>query len=240
MRTLVVTGGSQGIGAATCRLAAQRGWAVCLSYARSRDWAISVADAVRAEGGQALAVEADAAEEEGAVRLFQAAAGLGPIEGVVINAGITGPHGPLDMLEAADLDRVLAVNVRGALLTLREAARRMHSGGIVAVSSVAARLGGAHEWVHYAASKGAVDSMTIGAARELAGRGIRVNAVLPGLIETGLHARAGLPDRLATLAPGIPMGRGGTPEEVARVILWLLSDEASYVTGALVPVAGGR
>lgn len=240
MRTLVVTGGSQGIGAATCRLAAQRGWAVCLSYARSRDWAISVADAVRAEGGQALAVEADAAEEEGAVRLFQAAAGLGPIEGVVINAGITGPHGPLDMLEAADLDRVLAVNVRGALLTLREAARRMHSGGIVAVSSVAARLGGAHEWVHYAASKGAVDSMTIGAARELAGRGIRVNAVLPGLIETGLHARAGLPDRLATLAPGIPMGRAGTPEEVARVILWLLSDEASYVTGALVPVAGGR
>ena len=240
MSVLIVTGGSTGIGAAICRMAAARGWAVCLSYATSTAEAEKVAQDILAAGGRALAVQADAADEAATVRLFQAASGLGPITGVVVNAGATGPISTIAAMDAAALDRVLDLNVRGAYLALREAARTMAQGSVVMISSVASRLGGPGEWVHYAASKGAVDSMTIGAARELAPRGIRVNAVLPGLIDTGIHAKAGLPDRAATLGPGVPIGRAGTADEVAKVALWLLSDEASYVTGALVPVSGGR
>lgn len=240
MSVLVVTGGSQGIGAATCRLAAARGWAVCLSYGRSAAAAENLAEEILARGGRALAVQADAADEAATVRLFQAASGLGAVTGVVVNAGITGPAGSIAGLGAGALDEVLAVNVRGAFLALREASRVMTGGAVVMVSSRAAGLGSPGEWVHYAASKGAVDSMTVGAARELAGRGIRVNAVAPGLIDTAIHAKAGMPDRVANMAPTIPMGRAGTAEEVAKVVLWLLSEEAAYVTGAVLPVSGGR
>lgn len=240
MSVLIVTGGSQGIGAAVSRLAAARGWAVCLSYSRGAAEAEAVVADIVAAGGRALAVQADAADEAATARLFHAAAGLGAVTGVVINAGITGPTSRIDALEASALDAVLAINVRGAFLTLREASRAMVSGAIVAVSSRAAQLGGPGEWVHYAASKGAVDSMVTGASKELAGRGIRVNAVAPGLIDTAIHAKAGLPDRVSALGPSVPMGRAGSADEVARVVLWLLSDEAAYVTGALIPVSGGR
>ena len=240
MSVLIVTGGSQGIGAAIARMAAARGWAVCLSSSRAGGPADDVAAGIRAQGGQALAAQADAADEAATARLFEAAATLGPVTGLVINAGITGPTSTIAALEAAALDEVLAINVRGAFLTLREGARRMTAGGIVLVSSRAAGLGGPGEWVHYAASKGAVDSMTIGAAKELAPRGIRVNAVQPGLIDTPIHAKAGLPDRAERLGPSVPLGRPGTADEVARVVLWLLSDDAAYVTGAIVPVSGGR
>ncbi len=240
MSVIVVTGGSQGIGAAICRLAAARGWAVCLSYSSSEAAAATLVRSIEAHGGRALALQADAADEPATRALFRAAATLGPITGVVANAGITGPSSTIAALDAAPLDDVLAINVRGAFLTIREAARVMQSGSIVAVSSRAAALGGPGEWVHYAASKGAVDSMTIGASRELAPRGIRVNAVAPGLIDTEIHAKAGLHDRVARMGPGVPMGRAGTAEEVAKVVLWLLSDEAAYVTGAVIPVSGGR
>ncbi len=240
MSVLVVTGGSTGIGAAVVRMAAGRGWAVCLSYSSSGDAAEAVVQAVTGTGGTALAVQADAADEAATARLFDAAATLGPITGVVANAGITGPVSSIADFGAADLDRVLAINVRGAYLTVREAARRMATGAIVTVSSRASQLGGPGEWVHYATSKGAVDSLTLGAAKELAPRGIRVNAVLPGLIETDIHAKAGMPGRVAAMAPGVPMQRAGTADEVAGVILWLLSDESAYVTGALLPVSGGR
>jgi NAD(P)-dependent dehydrogenase (short-subunit alcohol dehydrogenase family) len=185
-------------------------------------------------------VRADAADEAATVLAFERAATLGPLTAVVANAGITGPRSDIADLPAAALDEVLVVNVRGAFLTLREAARRMSGGAVVMVSSRAAGLGSAGEWVHYAASKGAVDTMTLGAARELAARGIRVNAVAPGLVDTAIHAKAGMPDRVGRMAPGIPMGRAGTAEEVAKVILWLLSEEAAYVTGAVLPVSGGR
>ena len=240
MSVLVITGGSQGIGAATARLAARHGWSVCLSYSANAAEADSVIQSITAAGGRALAGKADAADEAATARLFEVAAALGPITGVVANAGITGPVSPIADLAASDLDRVLAVNVRGAFLTLREAARRMAEGAVVTISSRASQLGSPGEWVHYAASKGAVDSLTLGAAKELAPRGIRVNAVLPGLIDTAIHEKAGMPGRVEAMASAIPLRRAGTPEEVAKVVLWLLSDDSAYVTGALLPVSGGR
>ena len=246
MGVIIVTGGSQGIGAAVCRGAAARGWDVCLSYSRGQAEAEAVVAGIEAAGGRALAVQADAADGDAVARLFQAASGLGRVTALVNNAGITGPLATIDALDAAGLDRVLAVNVRGAFLAVQEAVRCMATdlggagGAIVNVSSRASQLGGSGEWVHYAASKGFVDTLTLGAARELAPRGIRVNAVLPGLIDTAIHAKAGQQDRVARMAASIPMGRAGTADEVAETILWLLSDQASYVTGAILSVSGGR
>jgi len=244
---LLVTGGSQGIGAATALLAAERGYAVGLSYLSAHDKARALVERITAGGGTALAVQADTADEPSVRALFTAVdAGLGRVAAVVNNAGVTGGLATLDRVDSGILEAVLGPNVRGAFLVVREAVRRMatdlggQGGAIVNVSSRASELGGGGEWVHYAASKGAVDSMTIGAARELAPRGIRVNAVNPGLIETELHAKSGAPDRVARLVAGVPAGRAGSAAEVARVILWLLSEEASYVSGALVPVSGGR
>ncbi len=244
---MVVTGGSQGIGAAVARLAAARGYAVALSYRTGRRPAEQVVAEIVAAGGRAIAVQADSADEAANVALFAAAdAAFGRVTALVNNAGITGPVQRLDSANAAMLNDVMGTNINGVFLATREAIKRMATdlggagGAIVNVSSRASGLGGGGEWVHYAASKGAVDSFTIGAARELAPRGIRVNAVNPGLIDTEIHAKAGLNDRLERLGPGVPMGRAGTADEVAKVILWLLSDEASYVTGALLPVSGGR
>jgi NAD(P)-dependent dehydrogenase (short-subunit alcohol dehydrogenase family) len=239
---LLVTGGSQGIGAATARLGAARGYRVALSFKSRQDLAERVVDEIRAGGGEAQAVRADVAQEAAIVGLFETVEGaFGRISAVVNNGGVTGPVATLARVTTAILDEVLQVNVRGAFLVLREAARRLQEGGaVVNVSSRASELGGPNEWIHYAASKGAVDTLTIGAAKELAPRGIRVNAVTPGLIETEIHAKAGMPDRVERMKSGIPLGRAGTAEEVAKVILWLLSDEASYVTGAIVPVSGGR
>ncbi|HVZ07672.1 SDR family oxidoreductase [Rhodopila sp.] len=246
-QVMIVTGGSQGIGAAIARLGAARGYAVALTYQSNRALADQVADGIALAGGKALAVRAEMADEDSILALFRTVdEAFGPVTALVNNAGTPGPITPIDGVTAAILDTVLAVNVRAPFLLIREAVKRMATdrggpgGAIVNVSSRAAGLGGAGEWIHYAASKGALDSLTIGAAKELATRGIRVNAVSPGLIETDLHARAGAPDRVARMTPGVPMARSGSAEEVAHAVLWLLSPDASYVTGANVPVSGGR
>jgi len=244
---LVVTGGGRGIGAAVARLAAARGLDVAVNYLSDH---AAAAEAVRdacASGVRALAVAGDVAREDDVLRLFATAeAQLGPIGGLVNCAGVTGGFSRVEEVAADTIARVLAVNVTGTILCAREAVRRMSTrrggagGAIVNVSSRAARLGGAGEWVHYAASKGAVDTFTVGLAREVAAEGIRVNAVSPGLVDTGLHAVAGDPGRARRLAPSIPMGRPGTTREVAEGVLWLLSPESSYVTGAILDIAGGR
>ena len=244
---MIVTGGSQGIGAAVARLGAARGYAVALTYQSNAALAEAVVAAITAAGGKAIAVQAEMADEASILALFATVdRELGPVSVLVNNAGGPGPTCRIEAVTSAILDQVLAVNVRAPFLTIREAARRMRTdrdgsgGSIVNVSSRAAEIGGAGEWVHYAASKGALDSLTVGAARELAGQGIRVNAVSPGLIETDLHARAGLPDRLTRLVGGVPMGRTGSAEEVAEAVLWLASDAASYISGVIVPISGGR
>lgn len=247
MGVAVVTGGGRGIGAATARLAARRGYAVCVNYVERAAPAEAVAEAIRAEGGRALAVRADTADEAAVARLFEAVdRELGPVTALVNNAGVTGPATRLDGYDATTIRRILDVNVVGLMVCTREAARRMSTkrggagGAIVNLSSMAAKLGGAGVWTAYAAAKGAVDSLTIGLAQELAGEGIRVNAIAPGLIETEIHASAGVGDRLKTLGPSVPLGRIGTAEECAEAILWLLSDAAAYTTGAVLPVSGGR
>lgn len=244
---MIVTGGSRGIGAATAKLAANRGYAVCVNYALSREHAETVVDAIKKEGGEALAVHANVAEEADVVRLFRSCIqDLGGVDVLVNNAGILEKQMRLEDMHADRIDRVFATNVRGAFICAREAVRHMSTkrggkgGSIVNVSSMAARLGGPGEYIDYAASKGAIDTMTIGLAREVAAEGIRVNAVRPGLIETDIHASGGVPDRVEKLAPSVPLGRGGTAEEVAEAILWLASDEASYTTGTFIDVSGGR
>jgi NAD(P)-dependent dehydrogenase (short-subunit alcohol dehydrogenase family) len=245
--TLVITGASRGIGAATARLAAANGYAVAVNYATAHAEAESVVGEIVAAGGIAHAIAGDVSLEADVLSLFaEAHETLGPIVGLVNNAGVTGGSARVVEVSAEQLRRTLAVNVTGSFLCAREAVRRMArsrggvGGAIVNVSSIAARLGGAGEWVHYAASKGAIDSFTRGLAIEVAADGIRVNAVSPGLIETDIHTTSSMPDRLATLVPTVPMCRAGTPEEVAETILWLLSEKASYVSGTIVDVGGGR
>jgi len=246
-KAAVVTGGGRGIGAATARLAARRGYAVCVNYLTDGDTAQQVADAIVQAGGRAIAVAADVASEPDVVRLFATVdATLGPITALVNNAGILERQMRVEDMDAARWQRVLATNVVGTFLCAREAVRRMSTkrggagGAIVNVSSGAARAGSPGVYVDYAASKGAVETFTTGLAREVASEGIRVNAVRPGFIHTDIHAASGEPDRVARMAPSVPMQRGGQPDEVAAAILWLLSDEASYVTGTFVDVAGGK
>jgi NAD(P)-dependent dehydrogenase (short-subunit alcohol dehydrogenase family) len=246
-RVLIVTGASRGIGAATARLAAEAGYDVCVNFRRDEASAAAVVDAVRARGRRAVAIAADVSREEDVLRLFdQCAAELGSVAALVNNAGILEKQMRLADMSVERLGRVFATNVIGTMLCAREAVRRMSKthggdgGAIVNVSSVAARHGAPNEYVDYAASKGAVDTFTVGLAKEVAADGIRVNAVLPGLIYTELHASGGEPGRVDRLIPTVPMQRGGQPDEVARTILWLLSDDASFVTGTLVKVAGGR
>ncbi|MGO8953873.1 MAG: SDR family oxidoreductase [Rhodomicrobium sp.] len=245
--TLIVTGASRGIGAAVSTLAAARGYAVAVNYSSDEAGAADVAARISRAGGKACAIQGDVAGESGVFRLFEAAEReLGPLSGLVNNAGITGRLSRLEDMEAGDLARVLAINVAGSMLCAREAVRRMSTkrggkgGAIVNISSRAARTGAPGDFVHYAASKGAIDSFTIGLAREVAAEGIRVNAVARGLIETGIHAAAGDAARLERLAPSIPMQRVGTAGEVAPAVLFLLSADASYITGAILPVGGGR
>ncbi|MGA8024034.1 MAG: SDR family oxidoreductase [Candidatus Acidiferrales bacterium] len=245
--TLIVTGASRGIGAAIAQLAGTLGFSVAVNFAKGEEKARRVTDQIISAGGRARAIRADIAREEDVVALFQTVEReLGPIKALVNNAAITGGFSRVDSVSALTLEQVMAVNVTGAILCAREAVRRMSTlhggtgGAIVNISSRAARTGSAGEWVHYAASKGAIDSFTIGLAREVAMEGIRVNAVAPGLIETGLHAANGAPDRLERLASTIPMQRAGTPLEVAEGVLWLLSPAASYTTGAILEVGGGR
>jgi len=244
---LLVTGGSRGIGAATARLAAARGYAVCLSYRSNAAAADAVVADIERAGGEAIAVAADVASEADVLRLFETVdTRLGRLSALVNNAGILEQQTTVLKMDAGRLQRVLATNVIGAFLCAREAVRRMSTrrggkgGAIVNVSSMASRLGSPGEYVDYAASKGAIDSMTIGLAREVAAEDIRVNAVRPGVIYTDIHANGGEPGRVDRVKSAVPMQRGGTAEEVARAILWLLSDEASYSTGAFIDVSGGR
>jgi NAD(P)-dependent dehydrogenase (short-subunit alcohol dehydrogenase family) len=245
--TLIVTGASRGIGAAVARLAGERGWAVAVNYATGEAEAKQVVSEIVGSGGRAIATRADIAKEDQIVRMFETAEReLGPIKGLVNNAAITGGFARVESVTAEALEKVFAVNVAGTILCAREAVRRMSTrhrgtgGAIVNISSRAAHTGSAGEWVQYAASKGAVDSFTIGLAREVATEGIRVNAVAPGLVETGLHAASGEPGRIQRLMGTIPMGRAGLPQEVAESVLWLLSPAASYTTGAILEVGGGR
>ena len=244
-RVLLVTGASRGIGAATARLAAARGYDIAVNYASNLKAAEAVvADAERA-GARAVAIPADVSQEAEVERLFaESERRLGPLWGLVNNAGIVGRASRLDAADAAKA--VIDLNVLGAFLCARAAVRRLSTahggrgGVIVNVSSGAATLGSPGDFIWYAASKAAVDTLTIGLAREVAREGIRVNAVAPGLVDTDIHDSTGIPDRVATMSPNIPLGRAGTPEEIAETILFLLSDASSYVTGAVLRVAGGR
>jgi NAD(P)-dependent dehydrogenase (short-subunit alcohol dehydrogenase family) len=243
---VVVTGGSRGIGAATARLAGARGYAVCVNYRQDRRAAEDVVRALENAGARAIAVQADVSDEAAVVQLFEAAAALGALTGLVNNAATLERQMRVESMDAARLHRVLATNVVGAFICAREAVRRMSTrhggrgGAIVNVSSAAARLGSAGEYVDYAASKGAVDTLTIGLAPEVAEEGIRVNAVRPGFIYTDMHASGGEPNRVERVKASVPMKRGGRPDEVAQAIVWLLSDAASFTTGAFLDVAGGR
>jgi NAD(P)-dependent dehydrogenase (short-subunit alcohol dehydrogenase family) len=244
---LLVTGASRGIGAATARLAAHRGYSVCVNYLKNREAADAVVSGITASHGRAVAVQGDVAVEADVVRLFETCdRELGPLDALVNNAGILEKQTRVDAMDAARLQRIFATNVTGSFICAREAVRRMsirhggRGGSIVNVSSGAARMGSPGEYMDYAASKGAIDTFTVGLAQEVAEEGIRVNAVRPGFIYTDIHASGGEPNRIERVKVRVPMKRGGTVDEVAHAILWLLSDEASYTTGALIDVAGGK
>ena len=244
---MIVTGASRGIGVATARLGAKRGYQVCVNYNRNQEAADAVVEDIQAAGGTAIAVGADVGSEADVVRLFREVdQELGPLTALVNNAGIINPVGRVEAYSASRVNDLLRINVTGCFLCAREAIKRMSTahggkgGGIVNVSSSAARLGAPNEFIDYAASKGAVDAMTIGLAKEVATEDIRVNAVRPGLIETEIHASAGAPERVENLIGGVPMQRSGQAEEVAEAVLWLLSADAAYVTGSFIDVSGGR
>lgn len=246
-QVVLVTGGSRGIGAATAVLAAERGYAVGVNYRLDADAATSIVQRITEAGGRAVALRADVSDEADVVAMFaRLDETLGPVTALVNNAGILETQMRVDAMDAARIGRILATNVTGTLLCCREAVRRMSTrhgglgGAIVNVSSVAAKTGSPGEYVDYAASKGAMDSLTVGLAQEVAQEGIRVNAVRPGFIYTGMHADGGEPGRVERVKAFVPMRRGGQPEEVAEAILWLLSPQAAYSTGTFIDVAGGR
>jgi NAD(P)-dependent dehydrogenase (short-subunit alcohol dehydrogenase family) len=244
---VIITGASRGIGAATALLAASRGYTVCVNYQSAAVQAAEVVEAIRHNGGRALAVQADISSESDVVRLFQTVdRELGPLSALVNNAATIDRQVRLDAMDAARINRMFAVNVTGSLLCCREAVRRMSTrhggrgGAIVNVSSGAARTGAPGEYIDYAASKGAIDVLTVGLAKEVAEEGIRVNEVRPGFVDTEIHDKTGEPNRVERVRKLVPMQRVGEPEEIAAAILWLLSSEASFTTGAILDVAGGR
>ncbi len=244
---LIVTGGGRGIGASVCRMAIARGYTVVFSYLHNKEAASELEQVLQAEGGECLAIRSDVAVEKDVVNLFEIAEStFGPVRALVNNAGVLETQMPLVEMTAERIDRVIATNVRGSLLCAREAVRRMavsrggSGGSIVNLSSRAAVLGAANEYIDYAVSKGAIDTLTIGLSREVGSEGIRVNAVRPGLIDTDIHTSGGEPGRVARLCASVPMGRGGSAEEVAETIMWLLSEQSSYCNGALLDVSGGR
>jgi NAD(P)-dependent dehydrogenase (short-subunit alcohol dehydrogenase family) len=247
-KSIVITGGSRGIGAATARLCGARGWSVAIGYRGDEPAARKTVADVESAGGRAIALMGDAAKESDVIALFEAATtAFGIPDGVVVNAGTIGSNqSRLADMTVERMERVIAVNLTGALITAREAIRRMakprggNGGAIVFTSSAAARLGAGGEYVDYAASKGGIDTLTIGLSREVGSEGIRVNAVRPGLILTDIHAAGGQPGRAERLGVNVPIGRAGTPDETAEAIVWLLSDAASYVNGAILDVTGGR
>ena len=246
-KVVLITGASRGIGAATARLAAKRGWSVCVNYLKNRDAAEKVVADVKAAGGRAVAVAADVASEADVVRLFKECdRSLGPVTALVNNTGILDHHKRVEDVEAAGLNRIFTTNITGSFICAREAVRRMSTrhggkgGTIVNVSSAASRIGSPGEYVDYAASKGAIDTLTLGLSKEVATEGIRVNAVRPGVIYTEIHASGGEPGRVDRVKGSVPMQRGGRPEEVAEAIVWLMSPESSYCTGIFIDVTGGR
>jgi NAD(P)-dependent dehydrogenase (short-subunit alcohol dehydrogenase family) len=247
MDTVLITGASRGIGRATALLAAERGWPVAINYRTDARAAAETAAQAQRRGARATTVRADVSVEADVIGMFEQAQGdLGPFGGVVINAGIVAPAVPLADMSAERLERMFRVNVLGAYLCAREAARRLSrsrggsGGSVVLVSSAASRIGSPGEYVDYAGSKAALDTLAMGLAKELGVEGVRVNAIRPGLIETGIHASSGDPHRARRLGASTPLARAGRPEEIAEAIVWLLSDAASYVTGAILDVAGGR
>jgi NAD(P)-dependent dehydrogenase (short-subunit alcohol dehydrogenase family) len=246
-KTILITGASRGIGAACALLAAERGYRVCVNYRSDAQAAAGVVDAIERAGGQAFALQADVADENAVRDMFIAIdARYGRLDALVNNAGILERQMRVEQMDAARINRILATNVTGAFLCAREAVRRMSTrhggsgGAIVNISSRAAVLGSAFEYVDYAASKAALDALTVGLSKEVALEGIRVNGVRPGLIDTEMHASGGEPGRIGRLQSSVPMGRGGDASEVARAALWLASDEASYTTGSFIDVSGGR
>jgi len=246
-RTLLVTGGSRGIGAEVVRMAAARGWRVAFSYVSNQAAADALAQEVQEAGGEAFAVQADVGHEADILRFFETVdRRFGRLDGLVNNAGVVDAKARVEEMSLARLERMIRINVIGSMLCAREAVKRMSTrtggtgGAIVNLSSAAARLGSPGEYVDYAASKGAIDTFTVGLAREVAEDGIRVNAVRPGLVDTDIHASGGQPDRLQRIRGQIPMKREGKAGEIAAAVVWLLSDEASYCTGALLDVSGGR